>query len=77
MSDEHPAPAATYCRLNRPVTFDQFSRHPFTIGAGSVVRWEPSPINGLCALRVEFAGRFATIDTDDAAPVEFHFTTSN
>lgn len=61
----------TYAKLHRPVTFGRFTRHEVTIGAGSVVRYSPSPLNGPCAIRVQFGRQFATIDMDDASPVEW------
>lgn len=72
-------PTATHCRIHRAVTFARATRHELTLAAGSVVRVDPlltdqalaDPPDAPAPLGVEFAGRHAVIDMDDASPVEW------
>lgn len=60
---------ATGAKLLTAVTFAPNTRYGFTLAAGSVVNYAGASLNGPCAIRVEFAGKVATISTDDAVPV--------
>lgn len=60
---------ATAAKLHRPVTFARFTRHEFTLAAGSIVEYAGASLNGPGSIRVQFGGHWSTIDIDDASPV--------